>query len=142
LTKTDWLLPSVVALLVCLGPAARADQRGHHKGKVMLARAAAQDDQAKPESTGEEKGEAKAGRADVAYTHVDYSESHLEGNWYRPLCDYSWTRNLLQTPEERMAPNRSLEFYCVPVTTHLYYPMLYPYEPHAGALYVVNPYGQ
>jgi hypothetical protein len=129
-----------VALLIGLGPAARADRRGHHRNRVNLVRASIQDDQGKGEMkpTGEGKGEEKSVKGEEVYTHTDYSESSLESHWYQPLCDYPWTRKYIQSREDRMAPHPSLEFYCVPVTTHLYYPELYPDSGHAGMAYHVE----
>src|SRR5436190_24287144 len=144
LTKAHWIVPCAVALLIGLGPAARADRRGHGKNRVNLVRGHVQDDQGKgemkPEGKEEGKGEAKGKNEDIVYTHTDYSESYLESHWYQPLCDYPWTRKLIQSREDRMAPHPSLQFYCVPVTTHLYYPELYPRNWHAGGVYEVSPY--
>ena len=134
MTKAHWILPCAVALLIGLAPAARADRRGHGKNRVNLVRTASQDDQGKGEMKPEGKEESKASE-DVVYTHTDYSESYLESHWYQPLCDYPWTRKYIQSPADRMAPHPSLQFYCVPVTTHLYYPELYPDSHHAGLAY-------
>src|SRR5438105_9200185 len=123
-----------MALLIGLAPAARADRRGHGKNRVNLVRAPAKDDQEKGEMKPEGKEESK-GSEDVVYTHTDYSESYLESHWYQPLCDYPWTRKYIQSRQDRMAPHPSLQFYCVPVTTHLYYPELYPDSLHAGMAY-------
>jgi hypothetical protein len=96
--------------------------------------------------TDEGKGEMKSVKGEEVYSHTDFSESSLESHWYQPLCDYPWTRDCIGMSEDsyfdtrqgRMAPHPSLEFYCVPVTTHLCYPELYPDSWHAGMAYHVE----
>lgn len=65
------------------------------------------------------------------YDSKDFSKSHLKRHWFQPFCDYPWTRTLC-FERERKAPHRTLKFYCAPVTTHLFYPELYPHSYVAG----------
>jgi hypothetical protein len=147
LRKTAWVVPSAVALLVSLAPAVWAGERGaspRGAGALQLQ----PQGEAKPQGTmggqgkADGKGEAKGGGRyapdeNLLYTNVDYSKSHLESDWYMPFCDFPWMRvypwnERYGFVRERRPPDRTLEFFCVPVTTHLLYPELYPRQYHAG----------
>ena len=143
--KTAWVVPSAAALLVSLAPAVWAGERdaapkagaravrlqlqGNNKGEM------------KAPAKADGKGEAKGGRyepdEDLLYTNVDYSKSHLESDWFMPFCDFPWMhvypwKERYGFVRERRPPHRTLEFFCVPVTTHLLYPELYPRQYHVG----------
>jgi hypothetical protein len=146
LRKAAWVVPSAVALLVSLAPAVWAGERGAGaKQGANALRLQPQGDAkgaAMPQDKADGKGEAKAGGKyrpdeDLLYTNVDYSKSYLESDWYMPLCDFPWMHvypwhERYGFERERRPPHRTLEFFCVPVTTHLLYPELYPRQYHVG----------
>jgi hypothetical protein len=133
LTRGVWCLPIALAFLAGLAPDASAAPR--HAGKaVRLARAQAKDD-AKSGKTDDGKGEkgVEPEDVDLRYTNRDYSDSSLYADWFMPLCDYPWTRTYTFERFRRPEPmGTTLDFFCPPVTTHLYYPELYPRQRPAG----------
>jgi hypothetical protein len=86
--------------------------------------------QAQPSTKAPPKG---ASAEELLYTNLDYSESHLQSHFFKPVCDYPWTRRFPpRRMDHREPPHPTLEFFCPPVTTYLYYPELYPRSYHAG----------
>jgi hypothetical protein len=135
-----------MALLVSLAPAVWAGERNAAPKRgaraLQLQPKASGSGEMKPQDKAGGQGEAKpSGKyepdEDLLYTQVDYSESHLESDWFMPFCDYPWMRIYPWNERHgfvrpRRPPHPTLEFHCVPLTTHLLYPELYPRSYHAG----------
>jgi hypothetical protein len=130
LRKAILAVPCLALLLTALAPAAQADRKHPRRPRKSYVRL--QDgkmDAVVVDGKGdEEKGDECEPKG---FGHKDYADDSLRLGYFDPICDYPWARTL-RFERFRMAPDRSLEFFCPPLSTHLYYPELYPRSYVAG----------
>jgi hypothetical protein len=133
LRKAILAVPCLALLLAALAPAAQADRKHPRKPRKTFVRL--QD--GKMDAVVVEGKDEKGGVDECdpcnekGFPHKDYSEDSLRLGYFMPICDYPWARTL-RFERFRHAPDRTLEYFCPPVSTHLYYPELYPRSYVAG----------